>query len=313
MGFIQNNDMFNLNSGYGALEAAGLHTLKGSTGKVFVVGDSATVDLSRLQEIYKPDGDGALRLFSSLEAALNSGDVVADRGDIILLAPGHAETISSAGAIDIDIAGVSIIGLGQGSLRPTFTFSGVVGADIDIDAANVSIENCIFDLTGVDNLTAPIDVNAANFTFRGNLVIQTSASAQAVLAMLTDANASGLKVLDNEFVGSNNGGGASAIRLVGGSDITIERNKFHGNYATGDGAINNLTTAVTRLTIKGNVINNIAAGSTKAITVLAGTSGEISGNMMQILSGTAPITAAGMSWVGANYYAAALATAGTLI
>lgn len=45
----------------------------------------------------------------------------------------------------------------------------------------------------------------------------------------------------------------------------------------------------------------------------AGSTGMISDNRMQILSGTAPITAAGMSWVGGNYYAAALATAGTLI
>lgn len=305
--------MHNLNSGYGALEAAGVHTLKGTTGKVFVVGDSATVDLSRLQEIYKPDGDGALRLFSSLEACLNSGDVVADRGDVILLAPGHAEAVNSAGAIDIDIAGISIIGLGQGSLRPTFTFGGVVGADIDIDAANISIENCIFDLTGVDNLTAPIDVNAANFTFRNNRVIHGSASGQAALALLTDANASGLQVLDNEFVGSTDAGTTTAVRLVGGADIRIEGNSFFGSYGAGNGAIENITTAVTRLTIRNNRIANNTASSTKAITAVAGTTGQISNNNMQILSGTAPITAAGMSWVGANYYAAAVATAGTLI
>lgn len=305
--------MHNLNSGYGAAEAHALHTIKATTGKVFVVGDSATVDLSRLQEIYKPDGDGALRIFSSLEACLNSGDVVADRGDVILLAPGHAETVSSAGAIDLDIAGVSIVGLGQGSLRPTFTFSGVVGADMDIDAANISIENCIFDLTGVDALAAPIDVNAANFTFRNNLVIQASASAQATLAILTDANASGMVVEGCTFTGTGDAGATAAIRIVGGSQITIKGNSFMGAYGAGVGAIENLTTLTTRLYVVGNLINNLTASSTKAIVAIAGTTGQISGNHMQILSGTAPITAAGMSWVGANYYAAALATAGTLI
>jgi hypothetical protein len=34
---------------------------------------------------------------------------------------------------------------------------------------------------------------------------------------------------------------------------------------------------------------------------------------MQVLTGTAPIVGAAMSWVGRNYYAATIATAGTLI
>jgi hypothetical protein len=305
--------MFNMNSGYGQHEAGGVLRVRSTTGKAFLIAKNTTPDLSRLKEIFKPDGDGAIRIFSSIEEALNSGDVLANRGDVLVLAPGHTEAVSSAGAINLDIAGVTIVGLGSGSLRPTFTFSGVVGADINVDAADNVIENCIFDLTGVDNLTAPIDVNAANFKFLNNYVLQCTAAAQAPLAILTDANASGMDVIGCEFVGSNNGGGASAIRLVGGSDIRIINNRFHSNYAAVDGAINNITTAVTRLTIRGNVINNLTAGSTKAITVLAGTTGEISDNRMQILSGTAPITAAGMSWVGANYYANAVATAGTLI
>ena len=47
--------------------------------------------------------------------------------------------------------------------------------------------------------------------------------------------------------------------------------------------------------------------------MLTGSTGQISGNQMQILSGTAPITGDAMAWVGNNYYAAAIATAGTLI
>ena len=47
----------------------------------------------------------------------------ANRGDIIYLLPGHAETISSASGCVIDVAGVSVIGLGQGEDRPTFTLS----------------------------------------------------------------------------------------------------------------------------------------------------------------------------------------------
>lgn len=83
--------------------------------------------------------------------------------DTIYLLPGHAENIASAAAITCDIAGVNIIGLGNGGARPKFSFTAatatfVISAD-DIYFKNVQWEANYadvaigLDVSGIDGLT----------------------------------------------------------------------------------------------------------------------------------------------------------------
>lgn len=67
---------------------------------------------------------------------------VANRGDIIFVKPGHAETIADAATLALNIAGVAVIGLGNGSNRPTLTFT-AAAANIPITAANVTVSNIL--------------------------------------------------------------------------------------------------------------------------------------------------------------------------
>ncbi len=57
----------------------------------------------------------------------------ASAGDIIVAAPGHIESMTAADDIDLDKIGVKLIGLGEGDLRPTFSYTAsgtfVLGAD----------------------------------------------------------------------------------------------------------------------------------------------------------------------------------------
>ena len=80
--------------------------------------------------------------FSTLEYAISR--CTANRGDIIFIKPGHAETISTATALAFDIAGVAIVGLGAGTKRPTFTLDTAATTTIAVSADNVSISNCRF-------------------------------------------------------------------------------------------------------------------------------------------------------------------------
>ena len=80
--------------------------------------------------------------FSTLAYAISR--CVANRGDIIFIKPGHAESIASATALPFDIAGVAIVGLGIGANRPTFTFTTANTAKIPVSAANISVQHCIF-------------------------------------------------------------------------------------------------------------------------------------------------------------------------
>lgn len=86
--------------------------------------------------------------------------VTANQGDIIYIKPGHAETLTGDSAIDIDIAGIKIIGLGKGSNRPTFLLDGSNAADIEIAANSIWLENMIFKSGHLD-VTSCFDMGAA--------------------------------------------------------------------------------------------------------------------------------------------------------
>jgi hypothetical protein len=122
-------------------------------------------------------------------------------------------------------------GLGKGDDRPTINFTTATTADIDIDAANVLIDNIYFDLTGIDELAAPIDVNAANFTIQNCEFLMADSGGQAVNAITTDANAGNMKVLNCKFLAPN-AGANDAINLTGATNGVEIRNCFiAGDFA----------------------------------------------------------------------------------
>lgn len=96
--------------------------------------------------------------FATLDYAI--GRCTANNGDIILLAPNHAETITGVGGITADVAGISIVGLGNYNQRPRFLMDGATTVTFAVSAADVSISNIVmasghllvatgFDVTGV--------------------------------------------------------------------------------------------------------------------------------------------------------------------
>jgi len=87
--------------------------------------------------------DGTYRRpFATLEYALSK--TTASRGDIIFLMPGYTQTVATATTLNFDVAGVAIIGLGSGNLRPTITFDTNDTATIPVSGANMSVSNVKF-------------------------------------------------------------------------------------------------------------------------------------------------------------------------
>ena len=98
--------------------------------------------------------------FGTLDYAISS--CTANRGDIIFIKPGHAETISSATALAFDVAGVAIVGLGAGTKRPTFTLDTAATTTIAVSADNMSISNCRF-IGNFLSITSAFTVAAAAY------------------------------------------------------------------------------------------------------------------------------------------------------
>ena len=140
-------------------------------GRVFWVGNNVT----RLDnEKTAADGnDGTfLAPFSTIEGALNASAVVASRGDVVFVRPGHTLAVTSETTLALDKAGVAIIGLGSGADRPTLTHTAPSGTVL-VTAANVTFKNFLHTIAGTDNLgldaafkVSAVDANFENLEFR---------------------------------------------------------------------------------------------------------------------------------------------------
>ena len=89
--------------------------------------------------------------------ALALAKCTASQGDVIYLMPGHNEGIANA-QIDLDVAGVTIIGLGNGASRPRFDFDHA-NASINVQANDIVLSNITL-LPSVTDVAIAIDVEA---------------------------------------------------------------------------------------------------------------------------------------------------------
>lgn len=119
----------------------------GPKGKVFFV-DSA---------VAASEGSSPETAAATIDAAINL--CTAGRGDTIYVMPGHTEAVTST-SIACDTAGITFIGLGVGSNKPTLTF-GATNSRINVTAANCTWKNFRWTAGIGDVVTAVLHATAA--------------------------------------------------------------------------------------------------------------------------------------------------------
>lgn len=209
----------------------------------------------------------------------------ADRGDFLLVAAGHAETLT-AQDIDLDKGNVTVIGLGSGENRPVFSYNHA-NAEIAIGADDISIYNIEFmaDITAVTN-AINIETTCENFIIENcRFSVNTDGTDEFVDTIVVVATGTdGGLIKDCLFRSGlkSNGDPDSGIYFVDCNDLHIIGNTFEGDFA--DACIFNETTAANNVLIKDNVLfNGIIGGNaglnTKpCISLYASTSGAIINN-----------------------------------
>lgn len=212
--------------------------------------------------------------FATIDYAV--GKCTASNGDVIYVAPGHAETVIAAGGIDLDVAGISVIGLGSGALRPTVTFTTSANADVDVDAASITVKNILF-VNGIDDQVAMIDVNADDFTIE-DCEFRAGSSTQALrFIYLASANVADRCIIKNCKFTSTADGGDSAIDIEDAQDgVRIEGCWIDGDF---DDAGIESDAVFTNALIKDNVISNRATGQ-HAIELSGAATGLLVGNSL---------------------------------
>ena len=215
---------------------------------------------------------------------------VANRGDIVYVMPGYTESVSASDLAISTVAGVAIIGMGSGGLKPTFT-STATGSLVTCAVNNVSIYNLRF-VANVASVVSGLSITGEDFSMDSCELMSNVAASDFDIGLITSAAAMGLSVTNCTFNSESSVAGlavtevpAVGLRTLGDRSF-IAGNSFLGNFSTS--AIHNVTTAVLGSTIIDNDIYNIsttAAGG--LISLAAGCSGLIMRNMGTCLETTA--------------------------
>lgn len=235
------------------------------------------------------------RPFQTIDYAI--GRCRANKGDVIMVKAGHTETISAAGGIAVDVAGVSIIGHGNGSDRPTITFTTSTAATMTLSAANLLLQNLLF-VGAVDALGSPIVVSAADITIAGCETRDTAGSAQATDWIRTTAAANRFSLLSHRHDGDPAAGANSFLAIIGGDDIVVDGLRCDGNFAVA--GIDVRTTACTDLEVRNVVFRNRNAADIFLKDTITGSTGMIGPSIyIRIADNAANITEAitGATWV----------------
>lgn len=153
----------------------------------------------------------------------------ADQGDVIILRPGHAESISAA--IALSKAGVLTIGISWGDLRPTFTAITNTTATIIVTGKNCVIKGLRF-VCDIASQTEVIDVAADDLTIEENEFLEGSATGLSFITVDTaDNDSDRLKVLKNVFYAPTAGNYNQAIEIAKDHDnIQIVGNQIYGDF-----------------------------------------------------------------------------------
>lgn len=227
----------------------GLPLLQTHAGEIFWV-NSSTTAIAKSAVGGSNGNDGSYRRpFATLDYAV--GKCTANRGDIIVLMPNHTETL--AAVVALDVAGVAVIGLGQGTNRPAFT-GGFVGDLFAVSADNITISNLFFnEKTTAATTNSTIDIAAANCTVQN---CHFDFGANETLGLTVTAAGEIVWFEGNEFVITANGP-TNCIQFEGVVDQpTLIDNLFVGSDGTNavddGGVVSFESQACTNPVFKGN-------------------------------------------------------------
>ncbi len=228
---------------------------------------------------------------ATLDGAIGKCD--ANNADVIVVLPGHSETITGAGGITADIAGVTIVGIGNGTLKPTFLMDGGTTVTFVVSAANVSVSNLVF-TAGHSGVVTCFNITAAQCwidacTFQNNTTNENFVTPIKATST-TDNNADGLKVTNCIWTTIDTDD-AEFIEINGNLDrLVVKGNYVRSTSATAAHLVLSAGTKVlTNMDVSNNVhINAMTAGAIMISNGASTNTGVISNNYQGNLDVTGP-------------------------
>jgi hypothetical protein len=191
---------------------------------------------------------------ASLALSYSLDVLTSNNGDIVYLMPGHVENVAAAAGIACDIPGVRVVGLGEGSSKPTITFITDTASTMTVTAASTTLENIRF-VGDIDALVVGIPVTAA-YCSMINCEFIDNGTDNTVDWITLSAAADDYLCLDCLNKGTATAGNDSFISMAAASDVKIINLRSNGDFAA---ANIECTAAPVNLLIEGARLENANA------------------------------------------------------
>lgn len=214
--------------------------------------------------------------------------------DILMVKPNHRESISSATAMILRQSGLTIIGLGQGFQRPTFTLDTANTATVSVLGSNITFQNVRF-VNNFLNIASMFTLGGASVTasISGTQMTVTVVGSGTLYPGLTLNSATsgfipGTKIV-SQASGTTGGVGVYNVNVsqtvASGTITTVARDfTLRGCDISDTSAILNalimvttsgVTNAADGLTLTGNTISLLAASGATSLISAAGTNDRV--------------------------------------
>lgn len=248
--------------------------------------------------------------FATIDYAV--GKCTANNADVIYVMPGHAENLTAADTIDVDVAGLTIQGLGENGLLPTLSTTAAAGS-VTVAAANVTLRNLKILANFATGTTTGLTIGVAadGLTLDGIVMRDTSAANEFLIHASVATTVTDLLVKNCSFV-TLAGSMTQSFVFAGSSANTI----FEDNYwfvDSSDSVIEHTATEATNLVLRRNVIVNVDVGAAKyCIETKTATTGAAYDNRFGYNKNDAEISSGDAMFWFENYASNTIAESGLL-
>jgi len=261
----------------------------------FVTTQNAFGNVFHVDSVKGSDGNKGTfnQPFATIDYAV--GRCTADQGDLIVVAAGHTESVIAASGLDLDVAGITIIFMGEGDNKATIDFGTAVTASMEVASDDITLVSPRF-TASIDALTGPIALGAANFKII-NGEYYDGTSIDTTDCIVTDANCTGLKIYGWKYTVGDEGGTQkqSNIQLNGVDNAELVDIDIRGDFGTGN--IENVTDEVLNIRLENIKVDNTNSGPIPGIVLDANATGLAKNLDIRIASGTTYVSSvAKLNW-----------------
>ena len=178
------------------------------------------------------------------------------------MAPNHAETLTGASALTFDVAGITVIGMGNYNQRPRFLMDGGTAVTAVISAADVTLSNMVFAAGHADVVTC-FGVTAVGSWFDQIEFVDNTAN-ENWLSCIKGTGTDGMRVTNCRWVSPDSAG----LEMIEWN-ADVSESVIHGNTIICD----NATACKLILVATGKSIQEIVCTDNKV--VIGNTAGDL--------------------------------------